>query len=317
MCRGFQKVVGDMVMVNAEGAEKAREIYIRLFDYLRDVKANVVAKRPVDIELAYRLVKMLINEPAIVQGIFPFTMKDTAEKDYMVTHQANVAVCALKLGLVLEYTTLQLLDLGVVSLIHDIGIWEVPDAILNKKEPLTVAELDMLKDHSRIGKDILTPFERERPWLPEVVYQHHERGNGTGYPRGLRMHEMHNYTQLICLVDAYEAMTHHRPNRRALKQTFTTRELITGFKESAFAADTIKAFLEEITLYPEGCHVLLNNEWVCEVVAINRDNALRPDVKVVIDNLGRKIREDKIIRLIEFPMYNIVDSISLEEIKKT
>ena len=310
-------MVGDMVMVNAEGAEKAREIYIRLFDYLRDVKANVVAKRPVDIELAYRLVKMLINEPAIVQGIFPFTMKDTAEKDYMVTHQANVAVCALKLGLVLEYTTLQLLDLGVVSLIHDIGIWEVPDAILNKKEPLTVAELDMLKDHSRIGKDILTPFERERPWLPEVVYQHHERGNGTGYPRGLRMHEMHNYTQLICLVDAYEAMTHHRPNRRALKQTFTTRELITGFKESAFAAHIIKAFLEEITLYPEGCHVLLNNEWVCEVVAINRDNALRPDVKVVIDNLGRKIREDKIIRLIEFPMYNIVDSISLEEIKKT
>jgi HD-GYP domain-containing protein (c-di-GMP phosphodiesterase class II) len=205
----------------------------------------------------------------------------------------------------------------MASLIHDLGIWNIPDAILNKESPLTAAELGMVRDHSRIGKDILAPFEQERPWLPEVVYQHHERGNGTGYPRGLRMQEMHNYTQLICLVDAYEAMTHHRPNRRALKQTFTTRELITGFKESAFAAHIIKAFLEEITLYPEGCHVLLNNEWVCEVVAINRDNTLRPDVKVVIDNLGRRIREDKIIRLIEFPMYNIVDSISLEEIKKT
>jgi HD-GYP domain-containing protein (c-di-GMP phosphodiesterase class II) len=306
-----------MVMANAEGTEKAREIYLSLFDYLRDVKANVVAKRPIDIQSAYLLMKTLVDEPAIVQRIFPLTLKEeTAEEDYMVTHQSNVAVCALKLGLVLEYTRLQLLDLGVVSLIHDIGIWDVPDAILNKKGPLTVAELDMLRDHSRIGKDILAPFERERPWLPEVVYQHHERGNGTGYPLGLRMQEMHNYTQLICLVDAYEAMTHHRPNRRALKQTFTARELITGFKESAFAAHIIKAFLEEITLYPEGCHVLLNNEWVCEVVAINRDNALRPDVKVVIDNLGRRIREDRIIRLIEFPMYSIVDSISLDEIEK-
>jgi hypothetical protein len=92
--------------------------------------------------------------------------------------------------------------------------------------------------------------------------------------------------------------------------------LIAGFKESAFAADIIMAFLKEITLYPEGCHVLLNNNWVCEVVAINRDNPLRPDVRIVIDNLGRKVWEDKIIRLIEFPMYNIVDSASLDEIKK-
>ena len=306
----------DMVMLNAEGAEKAREIYISLFDYLRDVKANVVAKRTVNIESAYRLVKTLVDEPTLVQSIFPLTLKDTAEKDYMITHQANVAVCALKLGLVLGYTTLQLLDLGVVSLIHDLGIWNVPDAILNKEDPLTIAEFDMLKDHSRIGKDILAPFERERPWLPEVVYQHHERGNGMGYPRGLRMYEMHNYALLICFLDAYEAMTHHRPNRRALKQTFTTRELIAGFKESAFPADIIKTFLKEITLYPDGCHVLLNNKWVCEVVAINRDNPLRPDVRVVIDNLGRKVWEDKIIRLIEFPMYNIVDSVSLDEIKE-
>jgi len=305
-----------MVMVNAEGAEKAREIYISLFDYLRDVKANVVAKRPVDIESAYRLVKMLVDEPVLVQNIFPLTLKETSEKDYMVTHQANVAVCALKLSLGLEYTTSQLLDLGVVSLIHDLGIWNVPDAILNKEDPLTAAELDMIKDHSRIGKDILAPFERERPWLPEVVFQHHERGNGTGYPRGLRMGEMHGYALLICFVDAYEAMTHHRPNRRAMKQTFTTRELIAGFKESAFPADIIKAFLKEITLYPEGCYVLLNNKWVCEVVTINRDNHLRPDVRVVIDSLGRKVREDKIIRLIEFPIYNIVDCVALDEIKK-
>lgn len=304
------------MMVNAEGAEKAGDIYTSLLDYLRDVKADVVAKRSIDIESACRLVKMLVDEPVLVRNTFPLTLKDTAEKDYMVTHQANVAVCALKLGLGIEYAPSQLLDLGVVSLIHDIGIWLIPDAIVYKEGPLTAVELDRVRDHSKIGKDILTPFERERPWLPEVVYQHHERGNGTGYPRRLRMDEMHGYALLISFADAYEAMTHHRPQRRALKQTFTTGELLAGFKESAFPAEIIKTFLKEITFYPEGCHVLLNNKLVCEVVAINRDNPLRPEVRVVIDHLGRKVREDKIIRLIEFPIYNIVDSVSLDEITK-
>ena len=306
----------DMVTVNAEGAEKAREIYISLFDYLRDVKANVVAKRPVDIESAYLLIKTLVDEPALIQSIFPLTLKDNIEKDYMVTHQANVAVCALKLGLGLEYTALQLLDLGVVSLIHDLGIWNIPDDILNKESPLMAAELGMVRDHSRIGKDILASFERERPWLPEVVYQHHERGNGTGYPRGFCMNEMHDYATLICFVDAYEGMTHHRPIRRAMKWNLTARELIAEFKDSAFPADIIKSFLKEITIYPEGCHVLLNNKFVCEVVTINRDNPLRPDVRVVMDHSGRKVREDKIIRLIDSPIYNIMDCVSLDEIKK-
>jgi HD-GYP domain-containing protein (c-di-GMP phosphodiesterase class II) len=314
MCRGFPNVVGDMVMVTVGAAEKAREIYISLFDYLKDVKVKVATKRPVDIEPAYHLVKTLVDEPILIQSIFPLTLKKTTEKDYMVTHQANVAVSALKLSLSLEYTRLQLLDLGVVSLIHDLGLWSVPDAILNKVDPLTAAEFNMIRDHSKIGRDILAPFEQERPWLPEVVYQHHERGNGMGYPQGLRMDEMHNYSLLISFLDAYEAMLHHRPQRRGLKQTFATGELIAGFKESSFPADIIKAFLKEITLYPEGCHVLLNNEWVCEVIMINRSNPLRPDVRVVIDHLGRKVCEDKIIRLIEFPMYNIIDSVSQDEI---
>jgi len=92
--------------------------------------------------------------------------------------------------------------------------------------------------------------------------------------------------------------------------------LIAGFRESAFPEDMVKAFLKEITLYPEGCHVLLNNRWICEVVAINRDNPLRPDVRVVIDHLGRKDEAGKVIRLIDNPIYYIEDCVSLDETGK-
>jgi HD-GYP domain-containing protein (c-di-GMP phosphodiesterase class II) len=130
------------------------------------------------------------------------------------------------------------------------------------------------------------------------------------------MDELHNDSFIISFLDAYEAMLHHRPQRRALKQTFATGELIAGFKDSAFPIDIIKAFLKEIALYPEGCHVRLNNELICEVIMINRNNPLRPDVRVVFDHMGRKVHEEKILRLIGFPMYNIIDSVSLDEVKK-
>jgi len=302
--------------MNTVDTAKATEIYNGLLDYLNGVKASVVGQEPVDIEQAYRLIETLIDDPALLQKIFPLTMKDTAEKDFRIPHQANAAVCALKLAPGLGYSRSQLLDLGVVSLIHDLGVWMIPKALLQRESDLTAAELDILREHSRFGMLILASFREERPWLPEVVYQHHERGNGTGYPRGLKLNEMHDYAKVLCFVDAYEAMSHHRPNRRALKQTFTTKELIAGSKQSAFPADVMKAFLKEITFYPEGCHVLLNNKCICEVVATNRNYPLKPDVKVIIDDAGREIGEARIIKLADTPLYQIMDCVSLDDMKK-
>jgi len=301
-------------MMNDNPAEQAGDLYAGLLAYLREVKADVVAKRSVDIDKACRLIRTLVDEPMRIQSIFPLTLKDSAETDYMVAHQANVSVFAMKLGLALKFGASQLFDLGVASLIHDLGIWGLPDAVLGKKDKLTESEREAVRGHSIMGRDLLAPFRPEHPSLAEVIYQHHERGNGTGYPRGLKIKDIHRHAILICFADAHEAMTHQRPHRRELKQTFTARELIADFREAAFPEDLVKAFLKEITPYPEGSYVRLNNQWICEVVAVNRENPLRPEVRVIMGRPGRG-ESGRIIRLSENPTYYIEDCLSPNEIR--
>jgi HD-GYP domain-containing protein (c-di-GMP phosphodiesterase class II) len=167
-------------------------------------------------------VESILDQPEAHREMASLTMPLVVpEAEYMVSHQVNTMIVTLKMGAGLEYGRDRLVELGVSALLHDVGMFLLREDILNKASPLTAAEIEVMRNHSKAGRDILMPFNEKYPWLPEVVYQHHERGNGTGYPQALRENDIHEYAQVISLIDGYEAMTHHRPNRQALKQSFT------------------------------------------------------------------------------------------------
>jgi HD-GYP domain-containing protein (c-di-GMP phosphodiesterase class II) len=296
----------------------ARDMYQTLLDYLQRLKGEITSHQPPDIETAFTLVKSVIDQPEIRQRMTALAVRAAAlEADYMVSHQVNTMIVTLKMGDGLGYDKDRVLELGVSALLHDVGMFILPKEILNKSSSLTAKEIEIMQDHSETGRDILMPFGGKHPWLPEVVYQHHERGNGTGYPRGLRAKDIHEFAQVISLIDGYEAMTHHRPNRQALKQSFTAKELIAQSRDAAFPPHLVKTFLKEITLYPEGSCVVLNNKLVCEVIAIDRNNPLRPDLKILYDESGNRVRQDKFIKLKDNPLHFIVDTVLLEEPLRT
>lgn len=292
----------------------ARDMYQALLDYLQRLRGEITSHQPPDIETAFRLVESVIDRPEILQRIAILAVQAvTPEADYLISHQVNTMIVTLKMGAGLEYSKDRLRELGVAALLHDVGMFILPDEILQKTSPLTAEEIEIMQHHSEAGREILMPFEGKYPWLPEVVYQHHERGSGTGYPRGLRANDIHEYAQVISLIDGYEAMTHHRPNRKALKQSYTARELIAQSKDAAFPPHLVRTFLTEVTLYPEGSCVVLNNKLVCEVIAIDRGNPLRPDLKVLYDESGKRALQEKVIKLKDHPIYFIVDTVDLEE----
>jgi HD-GYP domain-containing protein (c-di-GMP phosphodiesterase class II) len=299
--------------MSSEG-DSAMAMYQALLDYLLRFKGRIASHQMPDIETAFRLVESLIDEPAVRRKMAALALRAGApDVDYMVCHQVNTMIVTLKMGDGLDYDRDRLLELGVAALLHDVGMFTLPDALLYKASALNAVEIEIMQDHSKAGRDLLMPFHQKHPWLPEVVCQHHERVNGTGYPRGLRGSGVHEYAQIISLMDGYEAMTHHRPNRRALKQSYTARELIAQSRDAAFPPHLLKIFLKEITLYPEGSGVVLNNKMICEVVEINRHNPLRPDLKVLYDGKGKRVEHEKIIKLEENPIYFIADTVDLEE----
>jgi HD-GYP domain-containing protein (c-di-GMP phosphodiesterase class II) len=203
----------------------------------------------------------------------------------------------------------KLFELGLSALFHDIGMFLVPDDILRKPDRLTQEESDAVRKHPEMGRDILSIRGGSYPWLSEVVYQHHEREEGQGYPRGLRGDRIHEYAKILGIVDTYEAMTHNRPHRRAI----SVRELIES-KNQQFAPRIIKVFLEQISLYPIGSYVKLNNKSLAKVIDTNDHQPLRPVVNVLFDSQGNRMKADQIVNLKDNSLLWVIGNLSETEL---
>jgi HD-GYP domain-containing protein (c-di-GMP phosphodiesterase class II) len=131
--------------------------------------------------------------------------------------------------------------------IHDIGKLSIPAEILSKPTKLTEIEFSLIKEHSRIGYEILKDVES--PWpLAQIVNQHHERMNGSGYPRSLKGDEILVESQILAVADVVEAMASHRPYRPALGIVAALKEIENNkgiLYDTAVADACLKLFREK------------------------------------------------------------------------
>ena len=134
---------------------------------------------------------------------------------YTAGHQQRVALLACDIGKEMGLSDDMISGIHMAALIHDIGKIAVPAQILSKPGRLTGAEFDMIKAHSEVGYDILKGIEFPHP-IAQVVLQHHERINGSGYPQGLKGEDILPGARIVAVADVVEAISSHRPYRPAL-----------------------------------------------------------------------------------------------------
>ena len=134
---------------------------------------------------------------------------------YTAGHQGRVARIATSIARQLGCRREQLHAIRWAALIHDIGKIYIPSEILNKPGRLSEIERQMIRTHARVGGEILQPIEFPGP-VAEIVYQHHERLDGSGYPRGLAGDEILLEARILLVADVVEAMAAHRPYRPSL-----------------------------------------------------------------------------------------------------
>ncbi|EFQ24291.1 HD-GYP domain-containing protein [Aminomonas paucivorans] len=146
---------------------------------------------------------------------------------YTGGHQQRVAELAEGLArtMGLDGPTCRLLH--VAGMLHDIGKISVPFEILNKPRSLTEAEFSLVRTHSESGYEILRPLRFEGP-VAEIVREHHERLDGSGYPQGLRGDGLRLESRILAVADVVEAMSFHRPYRPALGISAALEEILAG-----------------------------------------------------------------------------------------
>jgi HD-GYP domain-containing protein (c-di-GMP phosphodiesterase class II) len=154
-------------------------------------------------------------------------------------HASRVAGLAAELGAQLRLDRERLHLIEIAGELHDLGYVGVPDRIMEKPGPLEDAEYRVVQTHPDMGARILASID-----LPEVVpwvRAHHERWDGRGYPRGLSGSEIPLGARILAVCDAYDAITHERPYRRALRHDEALEELGMG-RGSAFDPGVVDEF---------------------------------------------------------------------------
>ncbi|WML47063.1 HD-GYP domain-containing protein [Neobacillus sp. PS3-34] len=202
---------------------------------------------------------------------------------YIFTHSLNVTMYSLAIGLQLNLPPKDLEILGLGAILHDVGKMKVDEHILLKPGRLTEDEYEEIKKHAEQGYNIL----RKIPGLPLIVahcaFQHHERLDGSGYPRGIQGSEIHDFGKIIAVADVFDAVTSNRVYRRAMLPHEGLEILYAG-SGSLYESSLIEAFRQAVAIYPAGITVELSDGRKGVVSRQNKGLSDRPTVRIFGDN---------------------------------
>jgi len=190
--------------------------------YLRDSSGQITGYLGVSRDIAERreatkeLERSLQNMEKAMNGTVQAMALTVESRDrYTAGHQRRVAQLGCALARKLGFTSDQIQAIRIAGLLHDIGKISVPQEILSKPVKLTDIEFRLIKTHSQTGYDILKHVQF--PWpIADIVVQHHERMNGSGYPSGIREENLLMEARILGVADVVEAMSSHRPYRAPL-----------------------------------------------------------------------------------------------------
>ena len=160
------------------------------------------------------------------------------------THSKRVSELCKTAGVALELPEIETNKLRISGLFHDIGKNAIDERVLNKSGPLTVQEWNEIKRHPEIGYRILCSSP-EMTEIAQYVLYHHERFDGSGYPRGLKQEEIPFLSRVISVADSYDAMTNQRSYKQTLNKRMAVKELLKN-KGEQFDPNIVDVFIEKV-----------------------------------------------------------------------
>jgi len=200
--------------------------------------------------------------------------------DYLLKHSLNVAIYSILLGFKMNLPKDKIQILGIGALLSDIGMNNVNGRITLKKDKLSKKDKSEVMKHPVWGYKFLKENHLISPMTRAVVLQHHERLDGSGYPRGLEGDKILDLAQIVAIADTFDALTSDRPYRKALLPKYAL-DYITSKTGVIATTDIIKKFTEIIVPYPNGTIIKLNDDRFAIVDQQNKGYPLRPKIDLI------------------------------------
>ena len=216
--------------------------------------------------------------------------------DYTSSHSLETAVWALVFGRHLGLDKESLKAVGLGGMLLDVGKTRIPVQLLNKKEILTDVERAYLKTHVEIGLEIHREQGGVDRRVMDMVATHHERFDGSGYPKGWKGNQIPVFGRIGGIADSYAAMTSDRPYASAISSYDAMREL-KSLSDKQFQAEMVEQFIQAIGIFPAGTLVELNTGEVGVVLKEHQSDRLRPELAIILDSDKQPLQDFEVIDL--------------------
>jgi len=239
--QGLGSIVSDP---NTQQEKKAEILYstcIALVDQLYESPPEEAEINRVK-NVSHALVEMVLQDKESFKHLFNVSNHDF----YTATHMVNVCTTLVALGQHMRLSKEELQELGTGALLHDIGKLFIPKYLLNTEEKLTDDEFKLIQSHVDEGVNYLKKHASLSPIAMSVISEHHERLDGSGYPKGLKENHISLYGRMAGVVDTYEAMTSVRP-----------------YRSKAFSLEDVTSILHEEAVVKYDEHII--NEF-CDMI---------------------------------------------------
>ncbi|HEX7047323.1 MAG TPA: HD-GYP domain-containing protein [Gammaproteobacteria bacterium] len=269
--------------------EKSRE---RIGNVLEDVRAGKSVQAKDTRVVATELVETVSRNPQTAQWMTILR----SENQQIAQHSMNVSVLAAALGRFLNWNDALVSVMSEGALLHDAGMSRVPRWILDKPGPLSQREFLLVRMHADYAARLLEAEGDYDRRVIDIVRHHHERIDGSGYPAGLRGHDIPGYVQAVSIVDVYESMTAEKPYEAALSPSLALTRLHRRV-DRHFDRYLVEAFIRCIGIYPLSSLVCLQNGALGIVISSQEENRLKPVLLLVRAPNGTFVMPRRMINL--------------------
>ena len=196
------------------------------------------------------------------------------------THSINVCILSVAIAMELNWPISKMRELGAGAILHDIGKILMPLPVLNKPGRLTDDEYELIKTHAHKGWELLVNCYGVSSYASQAALEHHERIDGSGYPRNLSGSEISDFGKITAVADVYEAMTADRPHRKAMFPEIVYAHMSEG-KGTMFEGDLVDTLFSKVALFPNGTILSLEGNYICVVTEQDLRSSFRPYVRIL------------------------------------
>lgn len=261
--------------------ETVQKIYDKYLKYIEKVFTHYVTHKKFNTGEINETIKELCifikdNRRYILRITPSFEMR---QKNFLVSHSMRATVLAITIGLQLRMPLTKLTELGVATVLHEIGMLRLPPQLYMKTTPLTQAERNQILTHPIISYNILKEENFPLNILLGVL-DHHERENGSGYPRRIQGANISLYAKIIAVACSFEAITAPRHFKEA-RTTFDAMIEMLKNPDRQYDDTVLKALLYSLSLYPIGAYVYLSNGKIAQVTDVSTNSPKNPIVQII------------------------------------